>query len=234
MRTGLENRGVLLRAHPRVPLGVLYLPLRLLGLSCGSHGCQSSLPASDGSWGPRPLSRAAAAAILGRVHVAASTPAVAPSFVPWPQPQFFQSRNRPSGMGWERKQPGEAPPAPVSPAGDPSQGAPRKFASPSPSSALTAISNRCARSRAGRPGARRGRGRDRASHSALSSERAGVRGDGPRCRKSPSPVPVGPVPYVSFVPASVTLGAARVLCLGPSRRPPGARHTRAPSLPPQV
>lgn len=49
MGTGLGNRGALLRAHPRVPLGVLYLPLRLLGLSRGSHGCQSSLPARDGS-----------------------------------------------------------------------------------------------------------------------------------------------------------------------------------------
>ncbi|KAH0510908.1 Heterogeneous nuclear ribonucleoprotein U [Microtus ochrogaster] len=117
--------------------------------------------------------------------------------------------------------------------GDPSQGAPRKFASPSPSSALTAISNRCARSRAGHPGARRGRGR--ASRSALSSERAGVRGwTCPRCRKSPSPVLVGPVSYASFVPASVTLAAARVPGLGPSRLPPGVPAPLPSPLSPQV
>lgn len=88
--------------------------------------------------------------------------------------------------------------------GDPSQGAPRKFASPSPSSALTAISNRRACSRAGPPGARRGRGR--ASRSALSSERAGVGVDGSRCRKSPSPVPLGPVPLRALCPGFGDLG----------------------------
>lgn len=109
----------------------------------------------------REPSRARAAALRG------------PSFVPWGRPQFSQPRNRPSGA---RRQPGEAPPAPVPPSGVARGRESRDSPSPSPASASTAISNRCARPRGRAPGARRGRGRGRALGAALSSERAGVRG----------------------------------------------------------
>lgn len=175
MGTGLGNRGALLRAHPRVPLGVLYLPLRLLGLSRGSHGCQSSLPARDGSLGPCPPSRAGGhlrERSCGCAHACRGPLLCSTAHDSFSSPESGRQEWNERGGSLEKRHRLLSRRR-----GDPSQGAPRKFASPSPSSSLTAISNRCARSRAGRPGARRGRGR--ASRSALSSERAGVGGGRP-------------------------------------------------------
>lgn len=87
---------------------------------------------------------------------------------------FFQPRNRPSGMEDKRRQPREAPPAPVSQAGL-RQGAPRNFASLQPLLRLNRHFQPLCAFPCWAPGARRGRSRDRASGAALSSERAGVR-----------------------------------------------------------
>lgn len=160
---------------PRVTHGVLYLPLRLLGLPRGSHGCQPSAPPRPG---PRRKPQAPPTLPRGGRHLREPSRARAaalrgPSFVPWGRPQFSQPRNRPSGA---RRQPGEAPPAPVPPSGVARGRESQDSPSPSPASASTAISDRCARPRGRAPGARRGRGRGRALGAALSSERAGVRG----------------------------------------------------------
>lgn len=65
---------------------------------------------------------------------------------------FLQPRKRPSGMGRERRQPREAPPAPSGLAGGVARDRERRetWLLPSPSSLSTAISNRRARPRAGR------------------------------------------------------------------------------------
>lgn len=169
------------RALPRVLHCELYLFLRLVRLWRGSHGAGRGPGPAPPRPGPRrkqrwprlPSRAAAAAAILGSVLVAAPKPAVAPTFVPWnPTPSFsspttgHQERVARGGNLEKRRR--------LRPRrrGGLTRGAPRNLSSPCPSSPLTAISNRRARSRAG---ARRGRGRGRASAAALSSERAGAR-----------------------------------------------------------